>query len=758
MNWRHVQLIFQREMLDQLRDRRTLFTIAVLPLLLYPLMGMLMMQMAQFKRDYPVRVEIIGIDNWPSDVPLVDADGKLVPELERDELRGGIEFTVRSWPAEAADVSNLMETTRQAIAADRFDAALLVFPDFEQQLRSRLAAGGPMSLSAQEPGQEGDGRRPTHAKDEEASASTAGSPSLQLIANLARDRSQTARRRLEQVLDRWRSRWVARQLDRAGLSPQLVEPLPIQATDLAPPKVRKAMLWSKVLPFVMLVWALTGAFYPAIDLCAGEKERGTLETLLSSPARRQEIVWGKLATICVFSIATAVLNLLSMHVTAGIVLKQMVAHGAPGAAELLGPMPVHAFGWLILLLLPLSAFFSALALAVAALARSTKEGQYYLMPLLLVTLPLVALPMMPSLELSVSTSLVPVSGAVFLVRSLIEGRYAEAAMHLPVVLAVTVGCCWLAIRWAIRQFESEAVMFRESERWNLRLWVHHLWRDRREVATPTEALLCGVIILVAMFFAQMLAGASINSWPSIVTSTVVVQIGIVLAPAVLMATLLTNSLRESLRLRIPQWSHLAAAILLGIGFHPWYRLLASRVAVLFPIGEETAAALQYFERIVMAQPWWVCVGLLALLPAVCEELTFRGFIFSGLERHGRRLGAILVSAIFFGWTHNLLPQSIAATLMGVLLGVVAWRTGSVWCTMIMHGMNNAMSLLMAWHGHHGTPIPDRLTWMLRSSAGTWEYTTGWTVVGLACSVIALVILFRRPATPPPLPCTAATTP
>ena len=82
---------------------------------------------------------------------------------------------------------------------------------------------------------------------------------------------------------------------------------------------RKAALWSKILPFVLLLWALTGAFYPAVDLCAGEKERGTLETLLSSPAERSEIVWGKLLTVMLFSMATALLNLLSMGVTGSFV-------------------------------------------------------------------------------------------------------------------------------------------------------------------------------------------------------------------------------------------------------------------------------------------------------------------------------------------------------------------------------------------------------------------------------------------------------
>ena len=82
-------------------------------------------------------------------------------------------------------------------------------------------------------------------------------------------------------------------------------------------------MWAKIVPFVLFIWALTGAFYPAVDLCAGEKERGTLETLLSSPALRSEIVWGKLLTVMTFSIATALLNLTSLGITAQYVINQL---------------------------------------------------------------------------------------------------------------------------------------------------------------------------------------------------------------------------------------------------------------------------------------------------------------------------------------------------------------------------------------------------------------------------------------------------
>ena len=228
---------------------------------------------------------------------------------------------------------------------------------------------------------------------------------------------------------------------------------------------------------LLLLWALTGAFYPAIDLCAGEKERGTLETLLSSPAAAQRNRAGQAAD--------------------GHALQHRHGRAEPGehgAHRLDGAgRSCRASGcrrrrpsrpWRVALV-PISALFSALCLALAAFARSTKEGQYYLMPLLLVTMPLVVLPMSPGVELNLGNSLIPVTGVVLLLRSVLEGNYWQAVQFSPVVAAVTLVACLLAIRWAVDQFNSESVLFRESERLDVGLWLRHLLRDRQP--TPTVA-------------------------------------------------------------------------------------------------------------------------------------------------------------------------------------------------------------------------------------------------------------------------------
>ena len=496
-----------------------------------------------------------------------------------------------------------------------------------------------------------------------------------------------ARDRMNGILTQWQSGWVRDRLQTSNVNLQLLSPFKLSDIDIAPERTREAAFWSKLLPFIMLVWAMTGAFYPAIDLVAGEKERGTLETLLCSPALRSEIVWGKLGAVTTFSMLTAVLNAGSMLVTSSFVFKQM---GVGGGA--IGSPPMAPMLWLLVALVPLSALFSALALAVAAMAKSSKEGQYYLMPLMMVTLPLVLLPMLPGTTLTAGTSLIPVTGMFLMVRSLVEGQYSHALWHLPMVAGVTAGCLWLAVTWARRQFEDESVLFGGGDQWELSQWVKHLWRDRQRAATPAQAFACGVIILVALFFGKLVVTEMPTTIDGIAKLILLPQIGLILAPTLVMAAMLTTSFRHSLRIRFSNPWSMPVAVLLGIALHPSYVMLAGLISHAYPISDQAAAAMKPFTDQISAAPLSTILILLAVIPAICEELTFRGFIFGGLVRERGRLRAVLVTAIMFGVSHGVLQQSIAASIMGILLGYIALKSGSVLPGILLHFTNNALSV------------------------------------------------------------------
>ncbi len=688
-----VWLIYAREMRDQLRDRRTLFTIAVLPILLYPLVGTLLLQVAQFTRQHPTSICVVGTEHLIDTPPLID-DEAFHTELVEDQQR--LQLDRYSW-SEIAELADVHEQTSSWVLAGKYDVVVLFPPEFADA----------------------------------NSRNTAEAAKIQLLYNVASDQSMVARERVANILGAWRGGWIRDRLTASGIDSALLNPFQLSDIDMAPEQTREAALWSKLLPFVMLIWAMTGAFYPAIDLVAGEKERGTLETLLCSPALRSEIVWGKLATVTTFSMLTAILNAGSMLVTSSFVFKQI---GAAGGA--IGAPPIAPMLWLLVALVPLSALFSALALAVAALARSSKEGQYYLMPLMMVTLPLVLLPMLPGTTLSIGTSLIPVTGMFLMVRALVEGQFAFALWHLPVVFGVTAGCLWLAVTWARRQFEDESVLFGGNDQWELSSWVRHLWRDRQAAATPEQAYACGAIILVAMFFAKLVVTGIPDTLSGIAQLIIAPQIGMILAPAVLMAAVLTKSVRTGLRLRMPHWTTLPLAVLLGVTLHPTYVMLAQWVSAMYPISEQAAASMKPFTDQISAAPWLTVVFLMAVVPAICEELAFRGFIFGGLVRGRGRLRAVVVTAVMFGISHGVLQQSITATAMGLLLGWIALRTGSVLPGILIHFTNNALSVSLAriaesqWEGAS--------IFLTTAEAGEASYQPMWIVVSMAIAITCLL--------------------
>ncbi len=473
MNWSNVRLILAREIRDQLRDRRTLFMIAVLPLVLYPLMGMSFFQVVQFMREHAIRVLVVGAPEVPGLPPLVEGDrfaDDLFPRAEDSQL---LQVTTQVESAPHSGPESPLDRARRDMLAGNYEVVVFIPPDFaEKHARFHDAIVAHQGAAA--------------------AAADMTLPRVEIYPNLANDASKAAYRRVADVLDRWRESIGRQNLAASQLPPSAARPFEIDTVDVAEAGQRKAVLWSKILPFVLLLWALTGAFYPAIDLCAGEKERGTLETLLSSPAERIEIVWGKLLTIMLFSMATAILNLASMGIAGSLVLSQLPDFGPP---------PSLAFVWLLLALVPVSALFSALCLALAAFARSTKEGQYYLMPLVLVTMPLTILPMAPGVELNIGNSLIPVTGVMLLLRDDARGQLSGGA-----ALYSAGGCSDAGLLLAGDSLGHRTIQHREravsrERALGRRTLVPALCcAIARQRPVSAEAMFCGVLILMVRFF------------------------------------------------------------------------------------------------------------------------------------------------------------------------------------------------------------------------------------------------------------------
>lgn len=718
MKWSNTRMIFIRELRDQLRDRRTLLTIAVLPLILYPLLGMCFLQVSQFMQESPSRLWIVGAENLPTSPPLL-VEGQWADPLVGDDLVE-IELEAQPWPLE----QDLKAAADQRIREGEVDAVLWIPAGFAEQLSGQGSLG--------------------QSRDTPQEATPP--PTQQIFVNSASDRSRVAYTRLESILENWRRQVVQENLRRQHVAPAAIEPFLVADVDLAEQSGRQAVVWAKILPFVVLVWALTGAFYPAIDLCAGEKERGTLETLLSSPALRSEIVWGKLLTVMVFSIATSTLNMVSMGITGTLIARQMQA--MPGAgAMVIGAPPLHAMLWLFVGLLPIAAMFSALSLAVAAFARSTKEGQYYLMPLMFISMPLMILPILPSAELNLGTSLIPVTGVLLLLRKLIEGQILDALPFLPPVALVTGVCCWLSIRWAVDQFNNESVLFRESERFGLGTWLRHTLRERGNTPTIAQAVTCALLLLLIRFFAGFSTTVP-TTWLGFAKLQSITLIAMIAAPAVLMALLVTRSPQQTLLLKLPRLGTLPLAVLLAVAIHPTMMAIAQVIESLYPLNDDLLGQMSQLTSLFAAAPsFWQILLVMALLPAICEELAFRGFILSGLRHLGHKWGAIVFSSIFFGVAHGILQQSISATLVGLVMGYLAVQTRSLLPCVLFHLTYNSMSLSMGLKGLEWVERWPVLKSVWQVSAEGVSYPTALTIVSLLATAATLSWFARIPFEP-----------
>ncbi len=509
-------------------------------------------------------------------------------------------------------------------------------------------------------------------------------PQPEVFYSTASERSQLGFGRLSAVLERWREQIARHTLASRGLSSEVLRPFEVATADVAQAQGRRGVaMWAKILPVILLIWAMTGAFYPAIDACAGEKERGTLETLLTSAAERTEIVLGKLVMVVFFSIVTALCNVVSMVLAGWLLLSRLPQFGPPPLASLV---------WLPVAVVPVAVLFGAISLAVATWARSTKEGQYYLMPVVMLTLPLVLLPMAPGAELTAGNSLVPITGLVLILRSVLSGEVAKDWPYLLPVSLVTIGCAAVAVRWAVEQFSSERVLFREAERWSLRSAIRRVLSRAEPVPSASMAVFLGVVIVMIRFLLSSWA-PEIDSFRTFAWWQVVTQVVTFAVPAIGLAFLMTARPMVSLNLRKSSVRGILAAAAIAVLLFPMSKLLQAVLMQLYPPNPATWRILEDIQSIIDRASLAEILIVLAVVPAICEELAFRGFIFSGLARGGRWFRGAAISAIFFALSHPIVVQQFNAFFLGIVLALLVATSGSLWVAITFHVTHNGLALI-----------------------------------------------------------------
>jgi sodium transport system permease protein len=767
MSWKNIRLVFLREVRDQLRDRRTLFMITILPVLLYPMLGLGIVEMMLTFSEQPRVVVILNADDLPTSPALLDQSGigeewfengaeetsKLRVLAERTPQAGNEEKSARrprrgektdeELLAVAHQLAEKIETLHglRTVAEESMEATATPQPTSAESPESNTsstisstdktaeAASTEAKLTAaqndisQQFGTSGfqvlviipkGYRAAMEAMQREIQTSSSATtgvdakavatrvPPVLVVRNSADDKSMVAFGRVQKALQSWEDAVRKFSFEQAGLPKELQHPARLAWIEVALEEQVAASVWSKMFPALLVIMALTGAFYPAIDLGAGEKERGTMETLLISPAKRVELVLGKFATIMLFSTATALLNLLSMGLT-GQQMSAVMSDGMANRVSLDFP-GLAPLAWLVILLLPLSALFSALCLALATFARSTKEGQYYLTPLLMVVMGLTMFCLSPAVEMTPLYSVIPVVNVALLLKGLLlnSASSGNLVVYAIPVLISSIGYSMLALWWAIELYNSEDVLFREAEKFDIRMWFRQLLRTKDAVPALPEAGFCFILILMLQFVAMTYMKPDLtNGDPGLTMMRLIViqQLTMIACPAVFMGMLLTTSLRATFRLRMPSITAMALGVGLAIVAHPLTVELSQ-----FLVEHQVFPELPESARQVMGlmktgdKPTWLLLLVFAVTPAICEELAFRGFILSGLARGGRLAIAVGISSMMFGIIHMIPQQAFNAALLGLVLGLLAIYSRSLFPAMAFHFCNNAIATFHAGEG------------------------------------------------------------
>jgi sodium transport system permease protein len=398
---RNIGVVYRKELKDSLRDRRTVISMVVVPILLFPALTMGMgylgaKMMTEAKQEVP-EVMVVGGNDSPRLMEALKSNKKINAVPASDDY--------------IAQISN--KKVRAAViipanfdaAAERGEGKTIVIDYYEGEVKSQLAE-----------------------------------------------------KTIEDSLTDYREK-LARQLVAArGVPGQLAKPFETDDENVAPPEKVAGSSLGGLIPYFVIILALTGAMYPAMDLTAGEKERGTMETILTSPVARTDLVLGKFFMVLTASMATAILSLSSMGVSflfAKNTLDRLLSDEAHGVHFSIDPSAVLA---VFVMILPLSVLFSAVLLAIALFAKSFREAQTYLSPLTIIVIMPAIIALLPGIELNSRTALIPILSTTLVCKELVGGSHPWGF----ITLIFFASCLYasIAIGVAVSLFNRESVLFR----------------------------------------------------------------------------------------------------------------------------------------------------------------------------------------------------------------------------------------------------------------------------------------------------------
>ena len=412
MNLHNIFTVYLKELKDALRDRRTLMSVIIIPTVVMPVMffgvGKIMAGVMKKAAEEIPAVAIIGGGDSPGVVAALKASAKL---------------KIVAAPAD----------WKQAISDKKIRAAVEIPDGFEAGLKAGKA------------------------------------PAVKVSYYMGELLSDHGASNVEKFLVELRESTVADRLAEHGLPKSLTRPFEFKRENVAPPEKVGGNMLGGFVPYLIIILCFTGAMYPAMDLTAGEKERGTMETLLCSPVPRLDLVLGKFLLVLTGSLSAMLLSLASMGITAafaGVLFASGANAGklaaAAGKAQAAGgamPMidPLGLLG-VLAMVLPVAVLFSALIFTVALFAKSYKEAQSYVAPMIFLVIMPAVVGMLPGIDLNARLALVPILNLSLVCKEMLSGIWHWN--YIGIIFGSSCVYAAIALTLAVKMFNREDVIFR----------------------------------------------------------------------------------------------------------------------------------------------------------------------------------------------------------------------------------------------------------------------------------------------------------
>lgn len=625
-----IKAIYQKEILDLLRDKKTLIMMVLVPLLLYPLIMIAVMLIASAISN--------NMQTSTYQISVETADGYSFEEMERlkellEDTTDGLDYHL---------MITEQEDCETALLAEDIDAYIVM--------------------------------------NEKASI-----PSFEVFYLSSVTNSSMAADMIDDKLKLYREQTEKTMLEELNLDAELImNPIAVEWTDKSSKEEHLGNILGSILPFLLITSILMGAVYPAIDTTAGEKERGTLETLLTLPVRNDELIMGKFLAVATVSIVSALLNLLSMGLMGAYIYQVMLISDQEAASiDFTGFIPAAVI--VVLCVLVFSLFISALTMCVTIFAKSFKEANNYVTPLLLVVMLTGYISFIPNVELTPFMASIPVVNICLLIHNLLMFKFEFSTIFI--VLSTNIAYACLAILALSKLYDSEDILFGEGGV-SLQMFTSRKNLKKGGVPNFSDAVLVAAVSMLLILYA-----GTVLQMKFLLLGLFLTQLLVIGVP-VLAAWYTKKDFRMTFSLKMPKAADLLGALLLEIGVFLLILLLSTLLIQLWP--QDAGNVNDSFSQILSDVSFFPALLVIAVTPAICEEALFRGYLFSAAKKKLKPMTAILVVAALFGIYHLSFVKFFTTGLLGIALCYVVYKTGSIFPAMLMHFFNNAVSVVIMY--------------------------------------------------------------